>query len=148
VLAGEIAGYAAQHIVHPVALLPMVVKDSDPAVVASASAQLLALSPRSEAGERYAYAELRELFRHRGVANPGSVFAALIAAADEDDWDVLGELGALLAAEHLQDAAAQAAAAGSRRYWLAWSARLTAADGSLRQAVQRALAKLPPASGH
>lgn len=147
-LAGEIAGYAAQHIVHPVALLPMVVKDSDPAVVASASAQLLALSPRSEAGERYAYAELRELFRHRGVANPGSVFAALIAAADEDDWGVLGELGALLAAEHLQDAAAQAAAAGSRRYWLAWSARLTAADGSLRQAVQRALAKLPPASGH
>lgn len=147
-LAGEIAGYAAQHIVHPVALLPMVVKDLDSAVVASATAQLLALSPRTEAGERYAYAELRELLTHRGVANPGSVFAALIAAADEDDWEVLGELGALLSPEQLQDAAAQAAAAGSRRYWLAWGARLTAADGSLRQAVQRALAKLPPVNGH
>lgn len=147
-LAGEIAGYAAQHIVHPVALLPMVVKDLDPAVVASATAQLLALSPRTPAGERYAYAELRELLAHRGVAIPGSVFAALIAAADEDDWGVLGELGALLSPEHLQDAAAQAAAAGSRRYWLAWGARLTAADGSLRQAVQRALAKLPPVNGH
>ncbi len=123
-------------------------RDAPGALRAVGVQRLLRHGQRSEAGERYAYAELRELFRHRGVANPGSVFAALIAAADEDDWDVLGELGALLAAEHLQDAAAQAAAAGSRRYWLAWSARLTAADGSLRQAVQRALAKLPPASGH
>lgn len=150
-LVPELAGYVGEGRVHAVVLLPMVVKDAAPEVVASATAQLLALSPVTAEGERYAYAELRELLRHRGVANPGAVFGALVAHAGEIDWPVLEILGAALHPHELLVAATSendGDLARALRFWLAWRARVKRAGfalaGPLVDAVGAFCGRLPP----
>ena len=150
-LVPELAGYAKDGIVHAVVLLPLVVKDAALEVVMPATAQLLALSPITAEGERYAYAELRELLRHRGVANPAAVFGALAANAVEADWPVLEILGAALLPAELQAAAIAGDASELQqalRFWLRWLARVKRAGfalaGPLTEAASALCDHLPP----
>ena len=139
----EVAGYVAEQIVHAVVLLPVVMKDQAEEVVVPATMHFSAHSPLTSEGERYALVELRELLRHRGVANPAAVLAALVAHAPESDWSTLEGLGALLSAADLVRAASldvtqdPAAALG---FWQAWSTRLGVGQNALSAAVKAALA--------
>ena len=142
-LVQEVAGYAAEQIVHAVVLLPVVMKDPADEVVVPATMHFAAHSPLTPEGERYALVELRELLRHRGVANPAAVLAALVAHAPEADWSALEGLGALLTAADLVRAASldvtqdPGAALG---FWRAWSTRLGLGQSALVAAVKAALA--------